>query len=321
MRKLVITGALGHIGSRLIRVLQPGEFDEVLLLDDMSTQRYSSLFNLPRGIPYRFVEGDILKLDLDRLLQGAEAVIHLAAIANAAGSFDIQARVEEVNYQGAMRVAQACVAARAKLIFLSTTSVYGSQDEIVDEDCPIEQLKPQSPYAESKLRAEQDLHALAVREGLHYVVLRFGTIYGVSPGMRFHTAVNKFIWQACLGIPITVWRTALHQKRPYLDLGDAVRALRFVVAGERYDNCIYNVVSDNATVNDIVEAIREFVPGLRVEFVDSRIMNQLSYTVLSDKFRALGFRTEGDLREGVRQTVSLLRGVRAVDPAALRGAD
>jgi nucleoside-diphosphate-sugar epimerase len=138
--------------------------------------------------------------------------------------------------------------------------------------------------------------------------------------MRFHTAVNRFVWQACLGKPITVWRTALHQKRPYLDLGDAVRAVLFVLAGGRFDNRIYNVVTDNATVSDIVEAIREFVPGLRIDLVDSPAMNELSYVVLAEKFRALGFRSEGSLREGIRETVTLLRGARGADASAIRSA-
>lgn len=316
MRKLVITGALGHIGSRLIHNLRPGEFDEVLMVDDLSTQRYSSLFRLPDGVPYRFVEADITSADLGALFREASVVIHLAAIANAAGSFDIQEQVEQVNYEGAVRVAHACIAASAKMIFLSTTSIYGTQEETVDEDCSPEQLKPQSPYAKSKMRAEQELQALGDKRGLRYVTCRFGTIYGTSPGMRFHTAVNKFVWQASVGQPITVWRTALHQKRPYLELGDAVRALRFIIANDRFDNRIYNVVTDNVTVNDIVQTIREFVPDLRIEFVDSRIMNQLSYTVLVDKFRSLGFGFEGELREGIRETVMLLRGARAAARSA-----
>ena len=290
MRKLVVTGALGHIGSRLVRSLRPGEFDEVLLVDDLSTQRYCSLFNLPAGVPCRFVEADILSADLDELFQGSQAVIHLAAIAHPAQSFEIQSQVEQVNYEGAARVARACQTAGAGLVFLSTTSIYGTREETVDEDCGPEHLQPQTPYAKSKFKAEQELAALGQSGGLRYVTFRFGTIYGTSPGMRFHTAVNRFVWQACLGKPITVWRTALHQKRPYLDLGDAVRAVLFVLAGGRFDNRIYNVVTDNATVSDIVEAIREFVPGLRIDLVDSPAMNELSYVVLAEKFRALGFR-------------------------------
>ena len=311
MKKIVITGALGHIGSRFIHSLCPGEFDEVVLLDNLSTQRYCSLFNLPEGIKFRFFEEDICTCNLEQYFSKADAVIHLAAIANAAGSFEIQEQVERVNYEGAIRVAKAAAASGCRLIFLSTTSVYGTQEETVDENFSIDQLKPQSPYADSKLRAEQLLSSLASSWGLKFVTCRFGTIYGTSIGMRFHTAVNKFVWQACLGQPITVWRTALHQKRPYLDVGDGVQALKFILKSDRFDNQVYNVLTDNRTVSDIVEIIRSFVPDLQVEFVDARIMNQLSYTVLNDKFRALGFEFQGSLKMSIDETVSWLRGIRA----------
>ena len=310
-RRIVITGALGHIGSRFIHSLRSGDFDDVVLLDNLSTQRYASLFDLPEGVPFRFVEEDVCSCELARHLDGADAVIHLAAIANAAASFDIQQQVERVNFEGAARVAAAAAAARCAMLYLSTTSVYGTQEQTVDEDCRPDELKPQSPYAESKLRAEQALATLGKREGLRFVTCRFGTIYGTSIGMRFHTAVNKFVWQACLGQPITVWRTALHQKRPYLELGDAVRALRFIVDGDRFDGRIYNVVTDNITVSDIVEVIRGFVPDLRVELVDSRIMNQLSYNVSAARFRALGFEFRGELKRSIGDTVTLLRGLRS----------
>lgn len=318
MKKIVITGALGHVGSRFIHSLRPGEFDDVVLLDNLSTQRYCSLFNLPQGVPFRFFEEDVCTGDLERYFSGADAVIHLAAIANAAGSFELQDQIERVNFEGAVRVAKGAAASGCRLIFLSTTSVYGTQDEVVDENCPIDQLQPQSPYAESKLRAEQALAALAASEGLKYMTCRFGTIYGTSIGMRFHTAVNKFVWQACLGQPITVWQTALHQKRPYLDVADGIRALKFILQQDRFDNQIYNVLTDNRTVSDIVEIIRSFVPDLQVELVNARIMNQLSYTVLSEKFRARGFKFEGDLRKGIEETVSFLRGARILPEPAKR---
>ena len=310
-KKIVITGALGHIGSRLIRAL-PDSFTEadIVLIDDLSAQRYPSLFNLPTHGCYRFVEADVLKADLDELFRGASAVVHLAAITNAAGSFENASQVEEVNFVGTEKVARACLRVDTPLLFLSTTSVYGTQAEVVDEACNDSELQPQSPYAESKLRAEQHLHTLGQQEGLRFVTCRFGTIFGASPGMRFHTAVNKFIWQACLGIPLTVWRSALDQRRPYLDLHDAVRAIEFIIARDLFDGEIYNVLTVNATVREIVAAIRECVPDLVVSEVDARIMNQLSYTVACDKFTALGFEFSGDLRQRVAESVALLRGVR-----------
>ena len=68
IRRIVVTGALGHIGSRFIHGLRPGEFDEVVLLDNLSTQRYASLFDLPAGVPFRFYEEDVCQCDLERHL-------------------------------------------------------------------------------------------------------------------------------------------------------------------------------------------------------------------------------------------------------------
>ena len=308
--KLAVTGALGHIGSRFIHSLKAGEYDRVLLIDDLSAQRHNSLFHLPEGVPFRFVEADVCTADLRPLLEGMDVVIHLAAITNAAASFDIEEKVRRVNYEGTKAVARACAALGCKLLFLSTTSLYGIQHEVVDEDCSLQDLRPQSPYATSKLRAEQELASLGHSAGLRFVTCRFGTVFGISPGMRFHTAINKFVWQACVGQPITVWTTALHQRRPYLDVGDAVRALTFIVKTGRFDNNVYNVLTTNATVSDIVEIIRSYVGDLQVRHVDSTIMNQLSYTVACEKFKSLGFRFQGDLRKAIGETVRLIRNTR-----------
>ena len=308
--KLLITGALGHIGSRFIHSLKPGDYEEVVLLDNLSTQRYCSLFNLPGGVPFRFIEDDVCTVDLEKCFSGMDVVIHLAAITNAAGSFEIQEQVERVNFQGTERVARACVACGCKLIFLSTTSVYGTQEEVVDENCSVEELKPQSPYAESKLRAEQLLQSLGQSEGLRFIICRFGTIFGTSIGMRFHTAVNRFCWQAVMGQPITVWRTALHQYRPYLDLDDAVEAIKFIIQRELYDRRVYNVVTTNATVNKIVEIISAYVPDLSIQYVDTEIMNQLSYHVSNSRFKSQGFEFNGNLEQGIYDTVQLLKWVR-----------
>jgi nucleoside-diphosphate-sugar epimerase len=187
---------------------------------------------------------------------------------------------------------------------LSTTSVYGSQAEVVDETC--QELDPQSPYADSKLRSELLLAELSRTSELKHITLRFGTIFGTSAGMRFHTAVNKFIWQAALGQPVTVWTTALDQRRPYLELGDAIRALCFVISNELFDGLTYNIVTFNATVRELLDTITAFVPDLEIKFVDTKIMNQLSYTVLSDKFCRRGFEFRGNLLSGVSESLGLL---------------
>ena len=306
--KIVVTGAVGHIGSYLIREL-PNQFPgaEIVMIDTLMTQRFPSLFNLPLNATYRFVDADITSADLRPHFTGADVVVHLAAITDAAGSFGKAEAVEGNNFEGTKAVVAACVETGARLIALSSTSVYGTQAEVVAEDCSPEELQPQSPYAKTKLKEEELVQQTVAAQGLAGVVCRFGTIYGVSPGMRFHTAVNKFCWQAVMGQPISVWKTSYDQKRPYLDLFDAGRALAFIIRQNVFDGRVYNVLSHNATVRDIVEAIREFVPTLEIGFVDSPIMNQLSYEVSCARFEGLGFTFAGDLRRGVGQTVGLLR--------------
>ena len=305
--KIVITGALGHIGSHVVRQL-PVQFPgaEIVMIDSMMTQRFPSLFNLPPVGRYRFIEGDVAAMELRPVVEGAQAVIHLAAITDAAGSFDKAQLLESNNFEATAKVAEACLATGARLIALSSTSVYGTQDGVVSEDCGRDELKPQSPYAETKLKEEDLLRGLKAN-GLRFITCRFGTIFGTAPGMRFHTVVNKFCWQAVMGQPLSVWRTAYEQKRPYLDLVDAGRAIIHIIGNDLFDGQIYNVLTLNAAVRQIVDAIREFVPKVEVAFVDSRIMNQLSYEVSPSRIEAKGFVFSGNLRRGVGETISLLR--------------
>jgi nucleoside-diphosphate-sugar epimerase len=306
--KIIVTGAIGHIGSYVIRDLGI-QFPkaEIVMIDNMMTQRFPSLFNLPTAGNYRFIEGDVTTMDLNSIFINANAVVHLAAITDAAGSFDKAEELEANNYQSTLKVANACLETGAPLIALSSTSVYGTQNDVVDEDCSKDELQPQSPYAKTKLKEEGLITKLSNDKGLRAIHCRFGTIFGASLGMRFHTAVNKFCWQAVMKQPITVWSTAYDQKRPYLDLFDASRAIIFIIENDMFDGRIYNVLTQNSTVRQVVDIIQEFVPNLEVEFVDNKIMNQLSYEVLCDKFKDNGFNFSGSLRRGIGETISLLR--------------
>jgi nucleoside-diphosphate-sugar epimerase len=305
--KIVVTGALGHIGSALIRQL-PLDFPdaEIVMVDNMMTQRYASLFDLPVVGRYQFVEADVRSVDLRPLLDGANVVVHLAAITDATGTFDRAAELEANNYDATAKVAAACREAGARLIHPSSTSVYGTQNALVSEDCALDELKPQSPYAETKLKEEALVQSMAKSRDLRAIVFRFGTIFGASVGMRYHTAVNKFCWQAVMKQPLSIWKSAYEQKRPYLDLADAIRAIAFVIKHDLFDGRVYNVLTLNTTVRDIVDCIREFVPHMQLSFVNSPIMNQLSYEVSCERFLGHGFTFSGDVRRGIGETVALL---------------
>ena len=305
MRKL-ITGALGHIGSRLIRELPVRWPDaEILFVDNMLTQRYPSLFDLPGGARFHFFELDVTQSDLAQIVKGCDAVVHLAAMTDAANSFSNKAELEENNFQASARVAEVCRDHGVHLIHLSSTSVYGVAEGVVTEESLV---TPQSPYAETKLKEEALLSGMP---DLRFLTFRFGTVAGISSGMRFHTAVNKFCWLAVMGQPITVWRTAMDQCRPYLDLGDAVGAIFFALETRLCDRRIYNVVTQNMTVGAVTKLIKAEIPDLSIEYVDTEIMNQLSYEVSGARLKASGFTPSGSIGQCIADTICLLRRARS----------
>jgi len=306
---ICITGALGHIGSHLIRNLKVDSLDNIFLVDNLITQRYPSLFNLPLDKNFKFFQLDILSEYIEEIISNSNVVIHLAAITDAESSFKNSELVYSVNYEGLKNIADLCAKYNVCLIFFSTTSVYGSQSEMVDEDYPEAELCPQSPYAETKLLAEKYLLKLSKEGKLNSIILRLGTIFGYSIGMRFHTAVNKFVWQAVTGQEITVWRTALNQKRPYCGLNDCVNAINYIIDQRIFDNQIYNIVTVNLIVRDILDVIKEFIPDIKIKFVDSPIMNQLSYCVSDKKSISRGFRYGDDIKKSIQEVIANLRNI------------
>ncbi len=301
--KLIVTGALGHIGSAFIRSVDTST--ELILIDDMSANRYCSLFNLPnRNV--QFIESKVSDINFDNYLKDVDFVIHLAALTDAAGSSGNPELVYSNNLDSTKHIANACLKHGVPVLFPSSTSVYGSQSTLVDETC--KELLPQSPYADSKIKEEQYLLNL-FQEGLKGIIFRFGTIHGKSEGMRFHTAVNKFTWQALTHQPLTVWETAMDQKRPYLAIEDAVAAINFAIKNKITNGELYNIVTENLTVRQIVDELTKYRPNLTVKLVQHKIMNQLSYEVSSKKILELGFRYEGSYQKSIADTIELFKGL------------
>ena len=269
--KIVVTGALGHIGSALIRYL-PVEFPyaEIIMIDNLYTQRYCSLFNLPKEA-YKFIQADVRTCEIPE----CDVVVHLAGYTEPHIDLDWSH-----NYDATKNV----VMQHERIIFPSTLSVLPS---------------PQTAYAEMKLKEEN-----LVKSEPFSTILRLGNLFGPSPGMRFHTVVSKFCWQAVMGQPLTVWRTAHYQIRPYLDLNDICRAICFAINNK----CLgtYSLVTQNATIRDIIGHIEEHIKTT-MEFVDSPDMNSISENISAIDIEKLGFTFVGNLQQGIANTIKLLR--------------
>tara|TARA_B100000315_G_scaffold133744_1_gene123210 strand:- start:59 stop:994 length:936 start_codon:yes stop_codon:yes gene_type:complete len=299
--KIIITGALGHIGSSLIRYLAKiKKFETIYLIDNFSAQRYCSLFNLPEDTSYTFLDLNLADCKIESI-PDSDCIIHLAAKTDAAQSSKYEKEFYNNNLEATKKIIAYSKNKYSKLIFASSTSVYGPQSELIDENCSDEELKPQTPYADIKLKEEKMISEI-LNTKRSFIILRLGTIYGFSPGMRFHTAINKFCLQACMKKPLTVWRTAWEQRRPYLSLNDFNRAIEHIIHNNLFQNSIFNVLSHNKKVKEIIEIINKKILS-NIEYVDHPIMNQLSYEISNKKFRDTNFQFLSNLEDDIYEII------------------
>ena len=299
---IIITGALGHIGTYLLFNSHKLKKIKKIYAIDKIDEKMLVLLNLTLKRKVFFINQDLSKKKINLKNENIDFVIHLASTTNAAASLNNKKDVYKNNLSCFKNVINFCKKKKAKLIHISSTSVYGSQELYVDEEC--KELKPQSPYAEVKIKEEKILKKKNTR--LKYVSLRFGTIVGPSAGMRFHTAVNKFCMQAYLNEPLHVWRTALNQFRPYLSIRDAFKALSFFLMKKNINNQLYNIVSENLTVKQIIKKIQKH-KKTKIKLVNEKIMNQLSYKTKSVKVQKMGLKLDSKLQEDINMTFKLLK--------------
>ncbi len=302
--KLLITGACGHIGSYIVeRVHQIKKIKEIILIDNFSTQRYISLFKLNKKKKFKFFNLDLSRVSLN-FLPKIDYIIHCASHTNAQGSFKIKKEMFRNNLSCIKNVIKYCKKNKTKLIHISSTSVYGKQNKIVNED-DSSFLKPQSPYAEIKLIEEELL--FKNKEKIRFISFRFGTIAGVSKGMRFHTAINKFCFDTSLNKKINIYKTALNQYRPYLSLKDAFKVFKFCIDKNIFNNNIYNALSGNYTVKQIINFIKKYKKNVGIKLVKSEIMNQLSYHVDNKKLNNLGLKLNSPIEADIKKTLELFK--------------
>ncbi len=302
---LLVTGCCGHIGSYLAdNIYKIKKIKKTVLIDNIKSNRFCSLFNLGKNNNLKFFLRDVNKKNSLRDFKNIDYVIHCASMTNAEKSFGKEKEMYKNNIDCLKNVIDFCKKNKSKLIHLSSTSVYGKQTNLVDENCEEKYLKPQSPYADIKLIEEKML--IKNSNKLRYNTFRFGTIAGVSKGIRFHTAVNKFCLNASINENIFVYKTALNQYRPYLSLNDAFKVFKFCIEKDFFENQIFNALSGNYTVNQILQKIRKYKKNIKVKLVKSEIMNQLSYHVSSKKLENNGLFLKGNIDNDIKQTLKLL---------------
>ena len=307
--KILITGACGHIGSYLVENLYKiKKVKKAILIDNLESNRFNALFNINQKNKVEFFLRDLNDKNSLNRFKNIDIVFHFASMTNAAKSFGREREMYLNNLNCLNTVINFCKKNKSKLVHLSSTSVYGKPATVVDENCEKKYLKPQSPYAKIKILEENILKKNSSK--IKYNTFRFGTIAGVSKGIRFHTAVNNFCLNAAIGENIKVYKTALHQYRPYLSLSDAFKVFKFCIEKNFFENDIFNAVSNNFTVNDIIKKIKKYKKNIKIKYVNSEIMNQLSYHVDKKKLINKGLFLNSNIEVDIINTLNLFKNIK-----------
>ncbi len=304
--KILITGACGHIGSFLAENIHKiKNISKTIIVDNLKSNRFNSLYNFEKKNKLSFFLRDLNNLNALNDFHNVDAIIHCASMTNAEKSFGKEKEMYRNNLNCLKTTMKYCINRNTRLIHLSSTSVYGKQTDLVDENCEKKFLKPQSPYAKIKLIEEKLLKKNSNK--LRYNTFRFGTIAGVSRGIRFHTAVNNFCLNAAIGEKIKIYKTALHQYRPYLSIRDSFKVFKFCLEKNFFENDIFNALSGNFTVNQILNKIKKVKKKINVVYVSSPIMNQLSYHVDDRKIKNKGLILKSNIDVDIKDTLLLFK--------------
>ena len=240
----VVTGGCGFIGSHVVDLLA-ARGDTVTVLDDLSSGTVDNLNGKAR-----LVHGSILDTPaVNRAIQGADCVFHLAAWARVPRSIKDPVGTHQVNVVGTLNVLEAVRRCEVpRLVYVSSSSVYGNQAaHLMHEDMTPD---PMSPYGLQKLIGEQYCTLYARMYGITIASLRYFNVYGPRQASEgpYTLVVARFRQQRDAGEPITIYGDGL-QTRSYTYIGDVVRATVSASAANLPSSCntVLNVGSDEET--------------------------------------------------------------------------
>ena len=306
---VLVTGGAGYVGSTLVPMLL-NRGNRVRVLDSLMHGGDPLLGSWAHPC-FEFVKGDVRDAAAVRdALEGMDAVVHLAAIVGDPACARRPDEAKAINLEASLAlIGAAKKAGVARFVFASTCSNYGKMkdpDGYVDESS---ELSPVSLYAETKVAVEHALLDAGSGNGFVGTPLRFATVFGVSPRMRFDLTVNEFTMEMLTKGKLVVFGEQFW--RPYVHVADAGRAIIKVLESpaESVRGQVFNVGStdQNYQKQQLVELIRAHAPEARVEYVhkaeDPRDY-RVSFARINDR---LGYETTRGVPDGIREVARLVR--------------
>jgi nucleoside-diphosphate-sugar epimerase len=295
MKKVLITGGAGYLGSVLTEVLLNKQY-QVTVLDNL-IYKQTSLVPFSHNKNFNFILGDVRDEELLKsLVNQHDIVIPLAAIVGMPACKANPELTVQVNYEQVKNITK-WISKDQIVLIPNTNSQYGSSTEIITEDSP---FKPLSLYAEMKCDAEK-----AVLDSGNGIALRLATVFGTSYRMRTDLLVNDFTYKAVSEGYLVLFES--HFIRNYIHIRDIANTFVFMI--ENYNECNNNafnvgLTEANCTKLQLAQTIQKFIPDLVIvqnEFKQD--FDQRNYMVSNAKLESKGWKPEFGLEEGIQELI------------------
>ncbi len=302
--KVLVTGGAGYLGTRLVPVLlRRGH--AVTVVDDLSVDG-SFLLHVAGDERFDFARTDIRDgEEMGRLVQGIDAVVHLAAIMGEPACKRDPDVAWDVNYEATRRlVQQSAELGVSRFLFTSSASNYGTSSaaEPASEDTP---LNPLSLYAETKVRAEE---AVVECEKEHFAptIFRLATLMGLSPTTRFTALLNQLLLDAAREHRIDLYGPQAW--RPFVHVRDVASAILtwLDAPAERVKGAVFNIGQGNYRKLELAEIVARHMPGTEIETTEASDLRDYCVSFAASA-EALGIRPQLDAELAVRETATAIQ--------------
>ena len=269
--KILVTGGAGFIGSNTCEDLVHNGH-HVICLDNFLTGKRENISHLVSNEQFTLVEGDIRDIDSCRkAVQGADVVLHLAALGSVPRSISDPVTTNDININGTLNMIVATRDAGIKrFVYAASSSTYGDSESMPKVEDIIG--KPLSPYAITKYVNELYADIFSTTYGLETIGLRYFNVFGrkQDPNGAYASVIPKFVSQLMKGEPPVINGDGNYSRDfTYIDNVIQANLLSLVTTNEKAINTVYNVAyGDRNTLNDLMDYLKEYLS----EF-DSKISN------------------------------------------------
>ena len=299
MKKILITGGAGYIGSKLATELLKYNY-KVTVIDilKISSRSLNHLFNNEN---FNFIKGDVRNKKLMKsLIQKNEFIVPLAALVGAPLCEKNKREAISVNLES-IKYLMKTITKRNKIIYLTTNSGYGvgEKNKYCDEKSP---LKPISLYGRTKVQAER-----IIMQSHNSIGFRLATVFGYSYRMRTDLLVNNFVFKAVRYQKLLIYEPNF--RRNYIHINDVVAGILYSIKNfNRLKANVYNLglSSANLTKFNLAKKIKKKISSLKIKIVKNRKdPDQRDYYVSNKKIEKKGFKAKISIEKGIDELINV----------------